>query len=376
MSSTYASRNYLTSGQKKLFKKLDSLADGRKILTSDPIKNSGYFVSAGSLSGLNSKRVALKTLLDDALDLTKLLFSDSLYDPKNNKETARIRKAVSDLIEGVKNTIDGALSNDLDEATLATFAKNLNNRFIITEGGFAENAVKDMVTYGVFAGVYKKVIAMMKNYNPFSRTSKGNNGKQGLGKMGSLTASRPEETVIAKTIEDKSTTSQWILNHINTSLPICCIDKLICITNDISNIHKLLGSYVAEADKLNDVVGGTPLSYFSYISFYYSEGTGTLNDARKLRPKIYKETEGWVVKGLLYPERLNLDNEVRRSRKSITQDENRAYDVFIIVDGKVTNAKNLSGSTNIGGNIAYKTEFEKPIPIPTTPQNPVIPGQQ
>lgn len=375
MSSTYASRNYLTSGQKKLFKKLDSLEDGRKILTSDSIKNSGYFVSAGSLTGLNNKRAALKTLLDNALDLTKLLFSDSLYDSKNSKETARLRKAVSDLIEGVKNTIDDALSSELNEASLATFAKNLNSRFIIIDGGLGGNAVKDMVTYGVFAGVYKKVIAMMKNYNPFSRTTKGNNGRQGLGKMGTLDASRPEETVIAKTIEDKSTTSQWILNHINTSLPICCIDKLICITNDISNIHKLLGSYVAETDKLNDVVGGTPLSYFSYISFYYSEGTGTLNDARKLRPKIYKETEGWVVKGLLYPERLNLDNEVRRSRKSITQDENRAYDVFIIVDGKVTNAKNLSGSTNIRGNIGYKTEFEKTGQIPTTPQNPIIPVQ-
>lgn len=375
MTSTYASRNYLTSGQKKLFKKLDSLEDGRKILTSDSIKNSGYFVSAGSLTGLNSKRDALKTLLDNALDLTKLLFSDSLYDSKNSKETARLRKAVSNLIEGVKNTIDDALSSELDEASLATFAKNLNSRFNITVGGLGDNAVKDMVTYGVFAGVYKKVIAMMKNYNPFSRTTKGNNGRQGLGQMGSLTASRPEETVIAKTIEDKSTTSQWILNHINTSLPICCIDKLICITNDISNIHKLLGSYVAETDKLNDVVGGTPLSYFSYISFYYSEGTGTLNDARKLRPKIYKETEGWVVKGLLYPERLNLDNEVRRSRKSITQDENRAYDVFIIVDGKVTNAKNLSGSSNIGGNIGYKTDFGKTEQKPTTPQNPIIPGQ-
>lgn len=375
MTSTYASQNYLSSGQKKLFKKLDSIADGRKILTSDPIKNSGYFVSAGSLSGLNNKRTALKTLLDDALDLTKLLFSDSLYDTKNNKETTRIRKAVSNLIEGVKNTIDGALNNDLDEVSLATFAKNLNNHFIITNGGMGENAVSDMVTYGVFAGVYKKVIAMMKNYNPFSRTSKGKNGKQGLGKMGTLTASKPEESVIAKTIEDKTSSSQWILNHINTSLPICCIDKLICITNDISNIHKLLGSYVAETDKLNDVVGGTPLSYFSYISFYYSEGNGTLNDARKLRPKIYKETDGWVVKGLLYPERLNLDNEIRRSKKSITQDQNRAYDVFIIVDGKVTNAKNLTGSSNIGGNIGYKTDFTKPVQIPTTPQNPVMPGQ-
>lgn len=358
--SQYNSTNFLTASQRRLFKKLDGFEDGRAILTSKEIKGSEYFVSAGSLTGLNSKAAKLKKLLDDALELTKLLMNDKLYNEKNKEETADLRKSVSDLIDDVKTHIDSGLDGKLTSSTLRTFAFNLNSKFALKENETADEGIKKMVTYGVFANVYKKIIGLLKNYNPESRT-KPDSTRQGLGEMATDNPSEPYvESVLSKTIKDKGSDHQWILNHINTSLPICCIDKLICITNDSSKIHTLIGEYVKKTDKLNDVVGGTPLSFFSYISFYYAT-TGTIDSAKKLRPKIAKSKTGWLVRGVLYPERLNLQNEIRRSKKSITTDENRAYEVYLIKGGLVKKVDDEA--TSLIGNMGYTTIYSETNPL-------------
>lgn len=363
----YNSKNYLTASQKRLFKKLDNFKEGHTILTSVEIQKKDYFVSAGSLSGLNDKTSKLVKLLSDALDLTKLLMNETLYSDKEN--TKELRESVANVAEDVKTQISTGLTGSLNSSGLRTFAFNLNSKFALTENQNAGVGIKKMLIYGIFANVYKKIIGMLKNYNPFSRSTEGK-GKQGLGVMAD---SAPEEayvdSVLSKTIEDKGSDHQWILNHINTSLPICCIDKLICITNDISKIHTLIGTYVSQTDKLTEVIGGSALSFFGYISFYYSDGNGNLDSARKLRPRIQKTTNGWIVKGVRYPERLNLQNEIRRSKKSLTTSENRAYEVYLIVGGKIKKAADTA--TTISGNMGYSTAFtkEKPAKIGTIDNN-------
>ena len=212
-----------------------------------------------------------------------------------------------------------------------------------------------------------KVVGMMKNYNPYSRTSKAKTGKKGLGKMkASPVSSKPQFTTIAKDITDKTKDVQWIYGHLNTSLPICCIDKLICIMNDTASIHTLLGKYVQSIDKLNNIVGGTALSYFSYISFYFNYGTGTMEDSQKLRLKINKDPDGsWILGGVVYPERLNIKNEIKRSLKSSASgdDQNRAYDIYILANNQCNKINDqLTRDSPVKGSMGYYTDVNSLYP--------------
>lgn len=361
----YQNSNFLTTGQRKIFKNLQKVDDANAILLKPEIGNEGYFASAVSLDGLNSKRSVILSMLTDALNLTNALMNDKLYDSTINSDTSDIRTKVSSLINKIKEVLNTSLGEALDTGKVKDFAINLNNCFPVSS--VPTTAIENMVTYGVFAGVYKKVVGMMKNYNPYSRTSKAKSGKKGLGKMkASPDSSKPQFTTIAKDITDKTKDVQWIYGHLNTSLPICCIDKLICIMNDTASIHKLLGKYVQTIDKLNNIVGGTALSYFSYISFYFNYGTGTMEDSQKLRLKINKDLDGsWILGGVVYPERLNIKNEIKRSLKSSASgdDQNRAYDIYILANGQCNKINDkLTKTTPVKDSMGFYTDVSTLYP--------------
>ena len=362
---TYQNSNFLTAGQRKIFKNLQKIEDANTILLKPEIGQEGYFGSAVSLDGLNSKRGVILTMLTDALNLTKALMNNKLYDATINSDTSGLRTKVSNLIDKIQGVLNTSLGQALDASKVKDFAISLNACFPVSTT--PATAIDNMVTYGVFAGVYKKVVGMMKNYNPYSRTSKAKSGKKGLGKMKSAPdSSVPQFTTIAKDITDKTKDVQWIYGHLNTSLPICCIDKLICIMNDTASIHSLLGKYVQSIDKLNNVVGGTALSYFSYISFYFNYGVGTMEDSQKLRLKINKDMDGsWILNGVVYPERLNIKNEIKRSLKSSASgdDQNRAYDIYIIANNKCGKINDqLTRESPVTGAMGYYTDVNKLYP--------------
>lgn len=355
----YQNSNFLSAGQRKIFKNLQKIDAANTVLLKPEIGKQGYFASAVSLDGLNSKRAAILTMLTDALTLTKALMNDELYDANISSVTSNLRTKVSTLIDTVQGVLNSSLGSQLNAEGVKNLAINLNNCFDVPPK--PGNAIDSMVTYGVFAGVYKKVVGMMKNYNPYSRTEKAKTGKKGLGEMKETPiSSKPFFTTIAKDLTDKTKDVQWIYAHLNTSLPICCIDKLICIMNDTASIHTLLSSYVKSIDKLNNIVGGTPLSYFSYISFYFNYGIGTLEDCQKLRLKIDKDEEGgWLLNGVVYPERLNIKNEIKRSIKSSASGDgnNRAYEVYIIAGGACSKISDeLTRTTPVKDSMGYYTD--------------------
>lgn len=361
----YQNSNFLTAGQRKIFKNLQKVDAANAILLKPEIGQEGYFASAVSLDGLNSKGSVILNMLTDALTLTKALMNDKLYDSTISSDTSELRTKVSALIDTIQGVLNGSLGKTLTAGTVKTFAINLNNCFPVSSS--PTTAVENMVTYGVFAGVYKKVVGMMKNYNPYSRTSKAKSAKKGLGKMKTAPEhSKPQFTTIAKDITDKTKDVQWIYGHLNTSLPICCIDKLICIMNDTASIHTLLGKYVQSIDKLNNIVGGTALSYFSYISFYFNYGNGTIDDSQKLRLKINKDLDGsWILGGVVYPERLNIKNEIKRSLKSSASgdDQNRAYDIYIIANNQCKKVNdNIEKNSSVIGSMGYYTDINTLYP--------------
>ena len=366
MSNTlYQNTNFLTAGQRKIFKNLQKVDDSNKILLKKAIGEEGYFASAVSLDGLNSKKGKILTMLTDALTLTKCLMNDKLYDSTINTDTSDIRTKVTTLINSIQGVFNNSLGSELDASGVRTLAINLNNCFPVSST--PATAIDNMVTYGVFAGVYKKVVGMMKNYNPYSRTSKAKSGKKGLGEMKpGNKSSRPHFTTIAKDLSDKTKDIQWIYGHLNSSLPICCIDKLICIMNDTASIHSFLGKYVKAIDKLNNIVGGTALSYFSYISFYFNYGVGGIDDSQKLRLKIFKEDDGsWLVDGVVYPERLNIKNEIKRSKKSSADGDgnNRAYDIYIIANNQCSKVDDkLAKDASVRGSMGYYTDVNTLYP--------------
>lgn len=359
--SEYGSLNFLSSGQRKLFKKLIEVEECKAILKSEALKNGeNYFASASSLTGIVEKGATIEKFLTDALTLTRGLFNNELYESGDG--TADMRG----LVQGVCNNVLTAIKNlnqNSTEDKMKLFANNLNNCFPIKVGSSASDEIKKMVTYGIFAGTYKKVIAMMKNYNPNSRTKTVTKKKRaGLGKVDTDTSDLvdPQLTVIAKTRTDKSKDSRWIYSHLNTSLPVCCIDKIICILNDLREVHNLMYPHVAVIDKLNDVIGGGVLSYFSYIAFYHNYNGNTLELSRRLRLKIEKGAKGWKIKSILYPERLNIDNEIKRASKSLTDGSTRAYDVYFIIGGKVQKATSETGSTSANNYFGYAKIETKP----------------
>ena len=362
---TYQNTNFLTSGQRKIFKNLQKVEDSNAILLKKAIGEDGYFASAVSLDGLNSKKDKILTMLTDALTLTKSLMNDKLYDSTINSDTSDIRTKVTTLINSIQKVFNNSLGTELDATNVRNLAINLNNCFPVSH--IPATAIDNMVTYGVFAGVYKKVVGMMKNYNPYSRTSKAKSAKKGLGEMKEPNkSSKPHFTTIARDLTDKTKDIQWIYGHLNTSLPICCIDKLICIMNDTASIHSFLGKYVKAIDKLNNIVGGTALSYFSYISFYFNYGVGGLDESQKLRLKIFKEVDGsWLVDGVVYPERLNIKNEIKRSQKSAADGDgsNRAYDIYIIANGTCSKVDDdLAKNSAARGSMGYYTDVKKLYP--------------
>lgn len=358
--SEYASLNYLSSGQRKLFNNLIEVENCKTILKSSNIKGENYFASASSLAGVSNKGAIIEKFLTDALTLTKGLFDNQLYE--NEDGTADMRVAVQGVCDKVLAAINGFSGNTTEEKMQA-FAKKLNNCFPIIEGSRADSEIKKMVTYGIFAGTYKKVIAMMKNYNPYSRAKTVTKKKRaGLGEADDNIEDLvdPQLTVIAKTRIDKNKDGKWIYSHLNTSLPVCCIDKIICILNDLREVHNLMSPYVGVIDKLNDVIGGGVLSYFSYIAFYHNYKGNRLENSRRLRLKIDKGASGWKIRSILYPERLNIDNEIKRASKSLADASTRAYDVFFIINGVVSKGTNETGTLSADNYLGYqKTEQKK-----------------
>lgn len=358
------SLNYLTPAQRKIYESIKNLDDAKTILNGDAASKQQYFAHASSLSTLVEKKAAIVKLTTDAVTLTKCLFDAKVYE--NGLTGNTISTKVSDLCDTVNGVLK-TLENVTDEGTLTTFTTNLDGCFPVAAD--LDTAIEQMTSYGIFSGTYKKVIAMLRNYNPFSRIYKQKKTRVPLGEPDNKgVPTEPRTSILAQTKSDENDNkrdSKWIFGHLNSSLPVCCIDKLIYLVMDTSVIHTKLSSYVKQINQLNSVIGGGLLSFFTFISFYYlNNASAGLSNAQKLRLKVIKGKEGgFHIEGVVYPERLNIQNELKRAAKSADDglEESRVYNVYYTNGTKVAkvdkNTKNESVSSAFLANNAAQNKI-------------------
>lgn len=351
MTTTPPSLNYLTPGQRRIYESIKNLDDAKTILNGDAATKQQYFAHASSFSTLSEKKAAIVKLTTDAVTLTKCLFDASIYE--NGLAGNTISTKVSTLCDTVNGVLK-TLENVTDEGTLNTFTTNLDGCFPVDKN--LDTAIEQMTSYGIFSGTYKKVIAMLRNYNPFSRIYKQKKTRVPLGEPDNKDVpTEPRTSILAQTKSDENDNkrdSKWIFGHLNSSLPVCCIDKLIYLVMDTSVIHTKLSKYVKQINQLNPVIGGGLLSYFTFISFYYlSNASSGLSNAQKLRLKVIKGKEGgFHIESVVYPERLNIQNELKRAAKSADDgtETSRVYNVYYTNGTQVTKVDKNTKNETVG----------------------------
>lgn len=363
---TPPSLNYFTPGQRKIYESIKNLDDAKTILNGDAASKQQYFAHASSFSTLTEKKAGIVKLTTDAVVLTKCLFDASIYE--NGLTGNTISTKVTTLCDTVKGVLE-TLSDVTDENSLNTFTTNLDNCFPVDKN--LDTAIEQMTSYGVFSGTYKKVIAMLRNYNPYSRIYKQKKTRVPLGEPESKgVPTEPRTSILAQTKSDENDNkrdSKWIFGHLNSSLPICCIDKLIYLVMDTSVIHSKLSSYVKQINQLNPVIGGGLLSYFTFISFFYlSNASSGLSNAQKLRLKVIKGKEGgFHIESVVYPERLNIQNELKRAAKSADNgdESSRVYNVYYTNGTQVSKVdKNAKNETASSAYLANSAAINKILP--------------
>ena len=342
--------NFLNSTQRRILKLLPE----DKYITSLK-QDDDFFVSYGSFETMKNEKKLDKTLFVLNYCVSKILSKITIPEGKTNA----ISKAMTicqDLGKIVsKQATPGGLwdqSNDCDllTKTKEQIATSINNAFLIYNGTKID--YEKVVACGIYANLYKKVVAMAKNINPNSRGGKTRSRK--ALKTNKANEGVDQETTHAEDYKESvKVATTWIEGHLDYSLFLCCIDKVCYLITPgdeknslASAVNTLLGQFAIDADPLIPIIGGSVLSFLSQIRFYKKD-KNNLNASRKLRLSLVRSDNGnWHFNTILEPGTLNIYNEAYRSKKSVTNETMYPYEVFIVYDSKIANAKDYSGVRN------------------------------
>lgn len=342
--------NFLNSTQRRILKLLpeDKYIKALK-------ENDDFFVSYGSFQTMKNEKKLDKTLFILNYCVSKILSKITIPQGKQNVITKAITicQELAKIVS--KQGISGVLWDQSDECDLLTktkeeIATQINNAFLIYNGSKID--YEKVVACGIYANLYKKVVAMAKNINPNSRGGKTRLRK--ALKTNKATEGIDQETTHAEDYKESTkVAATWIEGHLDYSLFLCCIDKVCYLITPgeqqnslASAVNTLLGDFAIDADPLIPIIGGSVLSFLSQIRFY-RRAAGNLNASRKLRLSLVRSNDGnWHFNTILEPGTLNVYNEAYRSKKSVTNDTMYPYEVFIVYDGKIANAKDYSGVRN------------------------------
>lgn len=342
--------NFLNSTQRRIFKLLPDDAYIKALK-----ENNDFFVSYGSFETMKNEKKLNKTLFILNYCVSKILSKITIPQGKRNVITKAIT-ICQDLGKIVSTqATPGGLWDISNECDLLTKTKEevatlINNAFLI----YKESKIdyEKVVACGIYANLYKKVVAMAKNINPNSRGGKARSRK--ALKTNQATEGVDQETTHAEDYKESTkVAATWLEGHLDYSLFLCCIDKVCYLITPgegknslASAVNTLLGQFAIDADPLVPIIGGSVLSFLSQIRFYKKDA-GNLNASRKLRLSLARSDNGnWHFNTILEPGTLNVYNEAYRSKKSVTNDTMYPYEVFIVYDGKIANAKDYSGVRN------------------------------
>ena len=343
--------NFLNSTQRRILKLLPEDKYIKSLKEDDD-----FFVSYGSFTTMKNEKKLDKTLFILNYCVSKILSKITVKQGVTNAITKAITicqelgKIVSK--QAVPNGLwDQSNDCDLLTKTKEEVATLINNAFLIYNGGKID--YEKVVACGIYANLYKKVVAMAKNINPNSRGGKTRSRK--ALRTNNADEGEDQETTHAEDYKESTkVAATWLEGHLDYSLFLCCIDKVCYLITPgeaknslASAVNTLLGQYAIDADPLIPIIGGSVLSFLSQIRFYKKDNN--LNASRKLRLTLIRSDDGnWHFNTILEPGTLNVYNEAYRSKKSVTNETMYPYEVFIVYDGKIANAKDYKGVRNTG----------------------------
>ena len=164
-----------------------------------------------------------------------------------------------------------------DETPIVQYVKGLDAFFpFISADGRTANWEK-IVTYGVFKQLYTQVYCTICDYNAFAREGKRASNQKTTKPInvkvdtthkfnghGYREVKDVTDTIATNKIKN---IASWIDSRWDWRIPICCIDKMIVLTNASISIPDNLYKYIPTLVFLSRKCKSTPTAYISNIDF-------------------------------------------------------------------------------------------------------------
>lgn len=318
------STNYLSSGQKRIYKRLINKGT---ILTAanDP----DLFVRYSSWEQMQKEGK-----LNKSLQYFNSLVKELVQEVETTNDKNPVYKIVLDMCDDINLLLNGTECALLKNKS-KDFVSSLDAVFNIVGKNVKTNADSlsgnKIGACGVYNSLYRKIVAMMKNLNPVSRKSKSRVRK-------ALTSyedgqGRELKTVRAKDYSKSERSSEWIEDHLDYSLLLCCIDKVCYIIREedvTSKVNEFMKGLAIYLDEFIPVCGGSVLSFLTSLRFYKGNTIGSEADgSHKVKLVLRRGDAGkFYFDCIVEVTELNIHNETYRANSSKTEGK-IPYQVYI-----------------------------------------------
>lgn len=250
------------------------------------------------ISSINGDRTLTVTILKNVVALCSKLIKYLNQTPIPNKEVG----------EDVSK----------DDAPIVQYVKGLDAYFpFVLQDGRSANW-EQIVTYGVFKQLYTQVYCTVCDYNAYAREGKKTSNQKttkpinvkidtthkfnghGYREVKDVTG-----TIATSKIKNIAT---WIDSRWDWRIPICCIDKMIVLTNENIKIPDALYNYIPTLVFLSRKCKSTPTAYISNIDFVESYKAGNNIMFLRCSKSIKEGSTGYYFDLVSSYRKVNFDN--------------------------------------------------------------------
>ena len=205
-----------------------------------------------------------------------------------------------------------------DETLIVQYVKGLDALFpfAATDGKSAD--WEKIVTYGVFKQLYTQVYCTVCDYNAYAREGKKTSNEKTTKPInvkvdtthkfnghGYREVKDVTDTIASNKIKN---IASWIDSRWDWRIPICCIDKMIVITNDQISIPAALYKYIPTLVYLSRKCKSTPTAYISNIDFIEIFKSGNIIMFLRCSKSIKEGTTGYYFDLVSSYRKVNFDN--------------------------------------------------------------------
>lgn len=283
---------------------------------------------AAAVSNMNLLRGMWESLLFLTANVATILQANDEISSINGDATVTINilknvvKLCGDLINYLKQTVipNKEVGEDVskDETPIVQYVKGLDAKFPFVLQDRKTADWEKIVTYGVFKQLYTQVYCTVCDYNAFAREGK---------KASNQKTTKPINVKIdtthkfnghgyreVKDVTDTIATNKikniasWIDSRWDWRIPICCIDKMIVLTNNAIKIPPDLYSYIPTLVFLSRKCKSTPTAYISNIDFVESFKTGNNIMFLRCSKSIKEGSAGYYFDLVSSYRKVNFDN--------------------------------------------------------------------